>query len=362
MDFFKRSEKDIENGQEAAAEVTQTMEQAAQEAPAHDVYEEVAQTPVEPAEVSPDAEKKEEPAFDPAEYYTEPARHEEYVILVDRGADIDRTAPGAEEIGCIPMEYSYMDQMRTSDTQEDKVFLHLFYEGQRDGALTKTSQVSPFTYREVFNRYLEEGKSVLYIALSSGLSATFDSACMTGRQAEKDYPGCRVCVVDSLSASGGIGVLAERALRNRKKGMSLEENYADIQEAAHHVCLWLAVQDLSYLKRGGRLSGSSAAFGTLLRVSPLLKINGKGKLEAITNKRGRKAVVSGMQQFFEGAYKADSRDVIYLSDADNEELAAQVESAIRVQYPSAVIRRVGLSPIIGAHTGPDAVLLCHMGK
>ncbi len=285
-----------------------------------------------------------------------------YRILMDVAGDLDSSVAADGGVEYIPMEYSYMEQMRESFGTEDNAFLHLFYEGQRGGALTRTSQISPFTYREVFSRCFAAGESVLYLSLSSGLSATFDSACMTGRALEKDYPGCRLRALDTLSASGGMGVLAERAVRNKKAGMSLEENYIDLHDAASRIQLWLVVQDLSYLKRGGRLSTSSAVIGQVLHICPILRINEKGKLVSVTNKRGLKQALSSLRDYIDESLDKESGDVIYVTDADNESLGAMALQYLSQLYPNTTIRRKGISPIIGAHTGPDALIVCHMGK
>lgn len=281
---------------------------------------------------------------------------------MDVAGDLDPAVAKGSGIEYIPMEYSYMDQMRHSFGDEDDAFLHLFYEGQRGGALTKTSQISPFTYSEIFSRCFAAGESVLYLSLSSGLSATFDSACLTGRTLEKKYPGCRLRALDTLSASGGMGILAERAIRNRNAGMSLEENFADLKDAASRIRLWVVVQDLSYLKRGGRLSASSAVIGQVLHICPILRLNEKGKLVSVTNKRGLKQALAALRDYVEESLDKESGDAFYITHADNEKLVAMAQQYLEQTYPGIPVRCRMISPIIGAHSGPDAIIVSHMGK
>lgn len=285
-----------------------------------------------------------------------------YLIFMDVSGDIDIEAAGAQELKFIPMEYSLGEEMRTCENMEDSDILKKFYDGQRNGDLTKTSQISPYLYEQYLEPYFEQGYSVLYLCLSSGLSSTFQSACMARMALKEKYPDQDFYPVDSLSATGGMGVLAERALRNKNNGMDIRENYEDICEAAKHIRHWFMVQDLMYLKRGGRIGAATAVVGSALHVKPILKIDENGKLESFAKKRGDKAAAKAVLENFAASYDEKSQDVIYVIDADAQNMGDDLEAEIRKLYPEAVVRRCMLSPIIGAHTGPGMAAICHMGK
>ena len=286
----------------------------------------------------------------------------EYLIIMDVSGDINEEIATPAGVKYVPMEYSLGAEMRTCKGMEDAQTIKMFYDGQRNGDLTKTSQISPYMYEEFMEPFMKEGYSILYFCLSSGLSSTYQSACLARSSLKEKYPEQDFLPVDTLAATGGMGVLTERAIRNREKGMSLQENYDDVCEASKHICHWFVVQDLMYLKRGGRVSAASAAVGTFLNVKPILCINKEGKLDTIAKKRGNKQAVKDLLDRFKESADLSAGDVIYVINADAQDLAADLDKGIKALYPEAVIRHASLSPIIGAHTGPGMAAICHMGK
>ena len=285
-----------------------------------------------------------------------------YKIIMDVSGDVDVQIAGNSEIGFIPMEYSVGGVMRKCEGRESAETIHAFYEGQRGGELTKTSQISPFMYREYLSPYFEKGQSVLYLCLSGGLSSTYQSACLAKQELEADYPGVKFMPVDTRAASGGMGVLAERAVKNMQSGMGIEENYANLIAAVTRLKHWFLVQDLMYLKRGGRVSAATAVLGTALGIKPLLTINPDGRLDTVAKKRGEKQAAGYILERFFETYDSESGDAIYVIDADAPDTGAYLEKAILARFPEAIVRRSYLSPIIGSHTGPDMAAICYMGK
>lgn len=286
----------------------------------------------------------------------------EYEIIMDVSGDIDIEVAEANGVKFIPMEYSLGGSMRTCVTMESNEVLKEFYDGQRNGDMTKTSQISPYKYEEFFKDIMAEGKSSLYLCLSSGLSSTYQSACLAKQTLEEEYPGCLLYPIDSLAATGGMGVLAERAINNRKNGMSLEENYKDLVKATKSIRHWFEVEDLMYLKNGGRISASTAIMGTALNIKPILIINPEGKLMNVSKKRGDKAALKELISHLQEEHEPTEADVIYITHADCVEKAEILRAQIKELYPDSSIRICGLSPIIGAHTGPGMVAVCFMGK
>ncbi len=281
----------------------------------------------------------------------------DYIICMDASGDIIREIAQENGIEFVPMEYSLGEEMRTSHGCEDEAVLKRFYDGQRGGDLTRTSQISPFMYEEYFAKFLKEGKSVLYFCLSSGLSATYEGSMLAARNLKEAYPDREVLPVDTLAATGGMGILAELAIENRKKGMSLRENFDAVSALVPKLRHFFMVQDLMYLKRGGRVSAATAIVGSALNIKPILKIDENGKLVTIDKKRGNKAAMTALFAYFKENYNPELCRTIYICDADTPEL-----EKVREEAADVAIRRTMLSPIIGAHTGPGMLSMILIGK
>ncbi|MCI9232237.1 MAG: DegV family protein [Lachnospiraceae bacterium] len=286
----------------------------------------------------------------------------DYIICMDASGDIIREIAQENGIEFVPMEYSLGEEMRTSHGCEDETVLKRFYDGQRGGDLTRTSQISPFMYEEYFGKFLKEGKSVLYFCLSSGLSATYEGSMLAARNLKETYPGKEVLPIDTLAATGGIGILAERAVENRKKGMSLHENFDAVTALVPKLRHFFMVQDLMYLKRGGRVSAATAIVGSALNIKPMLKIDENGKLVTIDKKRGNKAAMMSLFSYFKDNYNPELGNTVYICDADTPQLAEALAEKVKAEAPDVAVRRTMLSPIIGAHTGPGMLSMILLGK
>lgn len=285
----------------------------------------------------------------------------DYIICMDASGDIIEEAARVNNINFVPMEYSLGDEMRTSRGCESEEILKKFYDGQRNGDLTKTSQISPFMYEEYFKQFLEKGQSVLYFCLSSGLSSTYASATLAAENLKEEYPDVEVLPIDTLSATGGIGLLTEIAIDNKKNGLDIHENFEAIKALIPKIRHYFMVQDLMYLKRGGRVSAATALVGSALNINPMLKIDENGKLVTVDKKRGNKAAMSSLFTFFKENYNPNLSKIIYICDADTPELADVLVEKVKEAAPDVIIRRTMLSPIIGAHTGPGMLSMILMG-
>ena len=284
-----------------------------------------------------------------------------YLIVMDASADIDSKVFIEEDIRFIPMQYSLNEEMRESKGIESEELLKSFYDSQRSGELTKTTQITPYQYINFFSKLLNEGYSVLYLSLSSGLSSTYQSAMLAASELNDEHKDEKVYVVDSLGATGGIGVLLELACKYRKEGKSIEENCALLNNAKLKLHHFFMVQDLMYLKRGGRVSGATAVVGTVLGIRPILKIDENGKLVNFAKRRGNKLALEELAKLFNENYELNDSP-IYIVDGDAKELGDFLASEIKKLIPEAVVKRNMLSPIIGAHTGPGLVAVCFIGK
>lgn len=284
----------------------------------------------------------------------------EYLIFADVSGDIDSSYVEAGKIRFISMEYSLGDSMLTCTGPLTRDELKAFYDDQRGGSLTKTSQITPFKYEESFSPYMEKGQSILYLCLSSGLSSTYDSA-LTAKQILKDkYPDVDLYVIDTRAAAAGIGILGERAIANLDAGMSIEDNFNDVCSLVPRLRHWFLVPDLMYLKRGGRVSAATAIVGTALNICPLLEINPEGKLDNFAKKRGMKMAANALVDLYVEHRGPDDSATIYIVDADNTEIADYLDAKLRAIFPNAPIKHSGLNPIIGAHTGPNLAAIIHL--
>lgn len=309
-----------------------------------------------------------------------------YDILADMSIDIDAEAASKYDIGYIPMEFILGEESHMANRPWDQDRMHEYYEQLRNKVPTRTSQITPHSYGEFFEPYVEKGRPVIYICLSSGLSKTYESALLAVEELKEKHgrDKVRIEVVDSLGATGGMGMLCEAAGINREHGVGFKENAAWLREAAKHIHYWFMVEDLMYLKRGGRISGATAIVGTALNIKPILKVNSEGSLENISKKRGSRLAMKYLVELFKESaddsvitdgdmcgmlsdipdkgYLKDIRNIVYICCADRIADAAEVKKAVLEADPQAEVRVTQLSPVIGAHTGPDLLALIHFGK
>ena len=286
---------------------------------------------------------------------------EKYVIYTDTSADVSKEFLRDNELFFVPMTYTLGEEERVCCGMEDEDLLKKFYDGQRAGDLTHTSQITPQQYIDTFEKHLAQGESVIYLSLSSGLTKTFDSVRIAKMDMDEKYPDAKIYPVDTLSATGGMGLLAELAVKNKKSGMSAAENAANLEEMSHKVCHIFMVEDLMYLKRGGRISATTAVVGTVMNIKPILVIDQEGRLITVAKKRGEKLALRELMTRY-----LDSRDTrygnhVYITHADSGERPAILEDMLKRHDSSVSHTEMYLSPIIGAHTGPGMVAIIFFG-
>ncbi len=285
-----------------------------------------------------------------------------YVIFSDISADIPAGYAKENDIRFISMRYSLGDEDRVCEEIETEEVLKQFYNGQRNGDLTRTSQISPQVYMDVFTPVLREGKDILYLALSSGLSSTYQSSCLAAGQLKEQFPEREIVCVDSLAATGGMGLLLEAAVQNRKEGMAPAENGKWLEDNRLKVCHWFMVEDLMYLKRGGRVSAATAVVGSALNIRPVLKIEEDGTLKNFAKARGTKRALNSLVDYYEAAGDKKPGERIYILHADSQENAEYLEEKVKQINPQCSVTKMMLSPIIGAHTGPGMCAVVHFGR
>ena len=285
-----------------------------------------------------------------------------YELYIDASVDIEQRYLEENDIHIIPMEYTVDDQVYVMDRPQTEEELHVFYGKMRKGSLTGTSQITPYTYEKYFREAAEAGRSLLYICLSSGLSSTYASSLTAAAAVKEDYPEVQIECIDSLGATGGMGLLLLLAIRNREAGMSLMDNAAFLRAHALDMGFWFMVEDLLYLKRGGRISAAAALAGNVLNLKPILQINREGKLVNISKQRGVPRALKYMVDCYEKAHDDTLGSDVVIAHADCRERAEKLADEVRRINPDARIQICPMGPVIGAHTGPGFAAVIHFGK
>lgn len=284
----------------------------------------------------------------------------DYVIVTDNTADLPYSY--YKEHG---MEYTYLTYTMDGQSYGKNHELEFpdFYARMRNGSMPTTSQVNAEEAKEIFCPILEQGKDILYLAFSSGLSGTYNSVRLAAEELQEEYPERKIAVIDTLSASLGEGLLVDKAVELKEQGLSLEENAAWLEEHKLNLCHVFTVDDLFHLHRGGRVSKVAAVVGTMINLKPILHVDNEGHLIPLKNVRGRKKSLSGLVSLMEeqiGEWK-DKNTKIFISHGDCREDAEYVAKLVKEKfgYETFLINYVGAT--IGAHSGPGTIALFFWG-
>ena len=255
-----------------------------------------------------------------------------YQIITDSGCDFTAAEYDRLELKVVPLVVDF-DGTTSEDRNDDS--LKDFYSGLRRGAEAKTSAVNPERWRETMDPCLKQGRDVLVMAFSSGLSTTCQSARIAADELGEKYPQRKILVVDTLCASLGQGLLAWYACKKRDEGMGLEELHSWVEENKMHVCHWFTVDDLMYLKRGGRVSAATALVGTMLQIKPVLHVDDEGHLINKAKVRGRKASIDALVKKMQETALPGENDLAYIChgdcEADAQYLAQQIKEKCGVK-------------------------------
>ena len=274
-----------------------------------------------------------------------------YTLITDVTADLD--ARTYEELGvvCIPMGFMFGDTEYMHHADEREMSIPVFYERLKNGEMPKTAQINPLVYRTYFEESLKDGKDVLYLAFSSGLSGSCATSSMIARELEEEYPGRTIRVIDTLCASVGEGWIVLNAAKAYRNGASLEELEAIVREDITRCCQWFTVENLMHLKRGGRLNSFEAIVGSALKIQPVLTIDPEGKLTVVSKERGtRNALLYLMKRLRADAVSPETQTIL-IAHADCMEKAELLKKMVLEELPNADVRMYSIGPIIGSHVG-----------
>ena len=285
----------------------------------------------------------------------------DYIIMVDSDSEIPYTWEDDYNVKVLRMPYTVNDKEYEYDLGRDTDIVE-FFDMMRKGAKVTTAQRNPQDFIDMWKPMLEDGKDILYIGFSSQLSGTFHCSELAREEILQSYPGRKILLVDTLTISMPLGLLIKKAIELKAAGKSIGETAEWVENNKQRAQAIFTVDDLQYLKRGGRVTGAQAFFGTLLEVKPVLHVNTQGKLVPLNKVKGRKKALKFLIDSLEARGRDLENELVAIIHADcikdAENLKAQIESRMKVK--EIMISPIG--PVIGSHAGPGTIAVCFLGE
>ena len=278
--------------------------------------------------------------------------------MTDSCCDFPQQMYSELNLTMVPLTVEYHGEVR--DDKNDAQLKEM-YAGFRTGETARTSAVNPSRWAAAMEPILDAGEDILVLAFSSGLSTTYQSAVIAASELLETHPQRKILVVDTLSASLGQGLLTWYACKMRDSGASLEEVHQWVEDNKLHMCHWFTVEDLMYLKRGGRVSATTALVGTMLQIKPVMHMDDEGHLTSVGKVRGRRASIDAMVKKAMELGQGYDNSTMFIVHGDCEEDARYLEAQIREKcgVKDVLISYVGA--VIGSHAGPGTLALFFLG-
>ena len=250
----------------------------------------------------------------------------DYVITVNSTVDLPKEWLEERSVPVVPLRYTIDGQ-----TYEDMSGLTAkeFFDKLREGKMSVTSQVNPEEARAALEPFLKEGKDILHLAFSSGLSGTCNSMKIAGEELKEEYPEAKIIVIDTLCACLGEALLLYKALQQKEAGKTIEETAAWVEENKLHICHDVTVDDLNHLHRGGRVSKATAVVGTMVKIKPIIHMDDNGKLQVVGKERGRKKSLNKIVDMAVEQSEGWDNDIIMITHGDCIEDAEYVAGLVR---------------------------------
>lgn len=285
-----------------------------------------------------------------------------YIIVTD--SSIDLSAQMAEELQLhvVPLSVLLDGKHYTNYLDWREISPKEFYDAMRAGASSTTSAPNVDQFTTVMEEGLSQGKDVLYIGFSSGLSGTFNAGRLAAEQLQEQYPDRKIYAIDTLCAAAGEGMLCYYAAKMRDEGKTIEEVRGWVLDNMMKVNHWVTVDDLKYLRRGGRISATTAVVGTMLNIKPIIKVDDNGKLESVGKVRGRKAAIKTLFEHAQNEAVDPQNQVMFINHADCEDEAVYLADMLKKQLQVKDVVINGLGPVIGSHTGPGLLVVFFFGE
>ena len=283
--------------------------------------------------------------------------NESYVLITDSAADLSGQMLHGMGVLSIPLNVF----MKEHPAQPCTLRGADFYDALKGGQVACTSAANLSVFRETFGEVLKEGKDILYLAFSSPLSCMCATARIAADELHEEYPGRRIIIVDTLCASLGQGLLVYNCAEQKARGMSLDELAAYAEETRLKIMHWFTVDDLLFLKRGGRVGAVSAYAGALLGIKPVLHVSDEGKLIPKQKIRGRKNAVLELGKHFD-AECTDKESTVFIAHANAPDFAELLKEELVKQFGAKTVHIGEIGPVIGAHAGPGTIALFYLGQ
>lgn len=291
----------------------------------------------------------------------EETSRKDYAVITDSTADLSPELVRELDVEIIPLQFVIDDHTYLNYPDGRELSEKAFYQMLRQQKTATTVQVNASRFVEFFEPILQQGRDILYIAFSSGLSGTYHSSLMAREELQEKYPERRIYICDSLAASMGEGLLVYHAVMEKRKGKDISEVYQWVEDHKKNLCHWFTVDDLHHLKRGGRVSSATALLGTMLGIKPVLHVDDEGHLVNVDKVRGRRQSLQAMVEKMRQTCIDPENQMIFISHGDCLEDAQALADMVRerMQVKDIVIHYIG--PVIGAHSGPGTVALFFLG-
>ncbi len=287
-----------------------------------------------------------------------------YCLLTDATAELSPELAQQLDVDVIPMPLDIDGVPYQFQFFNDNFSVSDFYGQLRAGKFSHTSQVNESVYQEYFEKYLKQGIDILYLCFSSGLSSTYHAACRCMEQLREKYPERRMTCIDSLCASAGLGLLTYTAVQKKRAGATMEELEKWALGRRQAVCHCFKVDELDHLRRGGRISTTTAIVGSALQIKPILVVNPEGKLQPIAKVRGRRRAMEYLLNAVKKNLLDDEEsETLFIGHGDDLGEAIALKKAVQAECPHVKkVFVVPLSPIIGTHVGPGMIDILFYGK
>ncbi len=283
----------------------------------------------------------------------------EYVIYTDSSADLNPQTYKEWGLECSSLTFRFNGEDK--EYKNDDMDIVSFYDKMKAGGVAKTSAVNSEAFKAGFAKILESGKDVLYLGFSSGLSTTTNSARLAQLELAEIYPDRKIIIVDTLCASAGVALLVNMVIEKKNAGASIEEAAAFAESNKKNICHWFTVDDLVYLKRGGRVSSTTAFVGNVLGIKPVMHVDDDGHLINVSKARGRKNSIMALADKY-GTLRIDDTSKVFISHGNCINDAKELANIIESKYGKKVDLITDVGPVIGAHSGPGTLALFFVGK
>lgn len=288
----------------------------------------------------------------------------DYVITCTSGIDIDRSLVKKHNLECIEHKF-LLDDTEYTDDYYQSFDEHKFYEDLINGSVIKTSQIGYGRYLEWFESFLKQGKNVIHIGLSSGITGDTQTAMSVARELNEKYTDNKVYVADSTCASSGYGMFALMVAKKKEEGLSYDELIEYIEKEKYTIHHWFISSDLTFYVRGGRISNVEGFFGKAFKICPLLYVDYDGKLTPFEKIRTKRRAIEGQFEKMKEYCKDgdDYNEDVFICNSICKEDAEELANMIKEHFKNVGnIYITSIGPSIGAHTGPDTISLFFAGK